>query len=50
MHQWGEDGLPFLTPRSLGYCGDTSCYACDKAEDKSIAWCWEQEVEEDEMG
>lgn len=44
----GEDGLPFLIPRSLGYCGDTPCYACEKAEGKSLAWCWEQEVEENE--
>ena len=44
----GEDGLPFLTPRCLGYCGDTPCYACEKAKDKTLAWCWEQEVEEDE--
>ena len=44
----GEDSLPFLMPRSLGYCGDTPCYACEKAKGKSPAWCWEQEAEEDE--
>lgn len=43
----GEDGLPFLAPGSLGYCGDTPCYACKKAKDKPFAWCWEQEAEED---
>ena len=40
----GEDRLPFLTPRSLGYCGDILCYACEKAKDKPLAWCWDQEV------
>lgn len=44
----GEDGLPFLAPGSLGYCGDTPCYACKKAKDKPFAWCWDQEVEDDE--
>lgn len=44
----GEDRLPFLMPGSLGYCGDTPCYACKKAKGKSAAWCWEQEVRDDE--
>lgn len=43
-----ESGTPRLTPWNLGYCGDTPCYACDKAKGKSAAWCWEQEVEDDE--
>ena len=42
------NGIPIFMPWSLGYCGDTPCYACEKAEGKSSAWCWEQEVEEDE--
>lgn len=44
----GKDGTPNLLPWSLGYCGDTPCYACEKAEGKPWAWCWEQEVEDDE--
>lgn len=44
----GKDGAPNLLPWSLGYCGDTPCYACEKAEGKPWAWCWGQEVEEDE--
>lgn len=40
-------GIPALTPWNLGYCGDTPCYACGKAKDKPLAWCWDQEVEED---
>lgn len=43
-----ESGTPVLMPWSLGYCGDTSCYACKKAEGKTLAWCWNQEVQEDE--
>lgn len=43
-----EDGAPTLLPWSLGYCGDTPCYACKKAKGKKIRWCWEQEVQEDE--
>ena len=42
------NGTPNLMPWSLGYCGDTSCYACKKAEGKTLAWCWNQEVQEDE--
>lgn len=41
-------GKPKITPWYLGYCGDTPCYACKKAEGKTSAWCWDQEVEEDE--
>lgn len=45
-----EDGMPELMPRSLGYCGDTTfCYACEKGAGKTPAWCWEQEVEDDEI-
>ena len=44
----GEDRLPFLAPRSLGYCEGTLCFDCKKAQGKSWAWCWEQEVEDDE--
>lgn len=40
------NGIPALTPWNLGYCGDTPCYACDK--DKPLAWCWEQEVDEND--
>lgn len=43
-----EDGIPELMPRSLGYCGDTFCYACEKGAGKTPAWCWNQEVEDDE--
>ena len=43
-----EDGAPTLMPWSLGYCGDTPCYACEKAKGKKIRWCWEQEVQDDE--
>ena len=39
-------GKPKITPWYLGYCGDTPCYACDKAKDKPLGWCWDQEVEE----
>lgn len=42
------NGIPIFMPWSLGYCGDTPCYACEKAEGKSSAWCWDQEVEDDE--
>lgn len=45
--QRGEDGMPKLMPWNLGYCGDTPCYACEKAEGKSVKWCWNQEVEEE---
>lgn len=38
-------GIPEVTPWFLGYCGDVPCNACDK--DKPLAWCWEQEVEDD---
>ena len=45
----GEDGTPYFMPRSLGYCGDIAgCYACRKSKEKSIAWCWDQEVKGDE--
>lgn len=44
----GENGLPFLAPRSLGYCGDTFCYDCKKGAGKTPAWCWEQEVQDNE--
>ena len=40
----GKDGAPNLLPWSLGYCGNTPCYACEKAEGKPWAWCWGQEV------
>lgn len=43
-----EDRLPFLAPRSVGYCGNTPCFDCKKAKGKTTAWCWEQEVENDE--
>lgn len=43
-----ESGTPVLMPWSLGYCGDTPCYACKKAEGKPWGWCWDQEVQEDE--
>ena len=43
-----ESGIPTLMPWSLGYCGDTPCYACKKGEGKTLAWCWNQEVEESE--
>lgn len=42
------NGTPRLTPWNLGYCGDTPCPACKKAKGKPLAWCWEQEVEDDE--
>lgn len=42
-------GKPKLTPWYLGYCGDTPCYACKKAKGKPFAWCWDQEVEDDEI-
>lgn len=41
------NGIPNLIPQSVGYCGNMTCYACDKAKDKPLAWCWEQEVEEE---
>ena len=41
-------GIPRLTPWNLGYCGDIYCPTCEKARDKPLAWCWEQEVEDDE--
>lgn len=43
-----DEGAPALLPWALGYCGDTPCYACKKAKDKPLAWCWEQEVQDDE--
>jgi hypothetical protein len=43
-----EYGLPLLTPRRVGYCGDAHCLDCEKAKGKPWAWCWEQEVEDDE--
>ena len=42
------NGIPILVPWNVGYCGNTICYACKKAKGKSLAWCWDQEVEEDE--
>lgn len=42
-----ENGMPNLIPWNLGYCGDTPCYACEKARNKPWAWCWDQEVEDD---
>ena len=41
-------GTPNLMPWDLGYCGDTPCYVCEKAKGKTSAWCWDQEVQEDE--
>lgn len=41
-------GTPNLTPWSLGYCGDITCYDCGKAKGKSFAWCWDQEVQDGE--
>lgn len=43
----GRDGTPYFMPWNLGYCGDTPCYACEKAEGKPTRWCWEQEVDEE---
>lgn len=43
-----KDGLPLLSPRKLGYCGDKFCYAREKAKDKPLAWCWNQEAESNE--
>lgn len=40
-------GTPKLMPWNLGYCGNTSCYACEKGAGKTPAWCWDQEVEDD---
>lgn len=40
-------GTPKLMPWNLGYCGNTSCYACEKGAGKTPAWCWNQEVEDD---
>lgn len=40
-------GTPRLMPWNLGYCGNTSCYACEKGAGKTAAWCWEQEVQDD---
>lgn len=40
-------GTPIATPWHLGYCGDITCYDCE-AKDKPLAWCWEQEVQDDE--
>ena len=42
------NGIPCLMPWNVGYCGDTSCYACKEAKSKPSAWCWDQEVEDDE--
>ena len=42
-----KNGMPALMPWNLGYCGDVSCCAYEKAEGKPLAWCWEQEVEEE---
>ncbi len=41
-----KSGTPELMPWNLGYCGDTPCCFCEKAD--GSAWCWEQEVEDDE--
>lgn len=41
------NGIPNLAPWNVGYCGDTTCYACGKAKGKPFAWCWGQEVEDD---
>lgn len=41
-------GIPRLTPWSLGYCGDMYCPTCKKEKGKPWAWCWNQEVEDDE--
>lgn len=41
-------GTPRLTPWNLGYCGDMYCSTCKKAKGKPLAWCWEQEVQDDE--
>lgn len=41
-------GTPITTPWHLGYCGNITCYDCVKGAGKTPAWCWEQEVEEDE--
>ena len=46
----GEDGLPLLAPRRVGYCGDTPCLDCEKAKGKPWAWCWDQEVEGSKVG
>ena len=43
-----ENGLPLLTPRCVGYCGDTSCFDCKEVKGKPLMWCWGQEVEDDE--
>lgn len=43
-----KSGTPKLMPWNLGYCGDTFCYDCEKGAGKTPAWCWEQEVEDDE--
>ena len=42
------NGIPALMPWNVGYCGNTTCYACKEAKSKSAAWCWAQEVEDDE--
>lgn len=41
-------GIPALMPWNLGYCGDTPCYACEKAKGKPSMWCWDQEVDSNE--
>mgnify|MGYP004511495287 CR=1 FL=1 len=41
-------GTPKLMPQYLGYCGDITCYDCVKGAGKPLAWCWGQEVEDDE--
>lgn len=43
-----KNGMPALMPWNLGYCGDVSCCACEKAEGKPLAWCWNQEAESNE--
>lgn len=41
-------GTPIAMPWHLGYCGDITCYNCVKGAGEPLAWCWEQEVEDDE--
>lgn len=43
-----DEGAPVLLPWALGYCGDTPCYVCKKAKGKPLAWCWNQEAENNE--
>ena len=44
----GTSEIPALMPWNVGYCGNTPCSACEKAKGKSVAWCWEQEVQDGE--